>query len=445
MPTLLTTPPVTKIYFGTYNYSEAVIKSFPSATPLCKTEIIERTPQAMLQPIVDSHIHKPRKAGLVATYSTWAKRFANRYGLESMEEAFRLQMMGAPRIQSILTYLADVYGLEPEIAAVDAKIWDVMTGGFERYVEAVMDREGIVHAIMDLSIEVAEPEQVSQALDGLAPGRFSWTFNIVDMLHPQWAVSRSVKDVGELLGAISNQLHHLKKMGCRGLKNSMAYYRGLGISMVDEERADSAYKWLAKNKTEEYVESFPRPIPRYPIRDSHPHHLAYQDFVLRHIYIEAGKTGLPILIHVASALHPALTPINNDPRGLYSVLEDGEIMRAGTRFLILHGGYPLHREVATILSQHPNAYADTSFFSQYPAILEEMLTTFLQLAPHNKIMHGSDSNFFAEIMAYAANNMRRCLGRVLSRFESDWGWSSKHCRVVAESVLSKNAVNFFGL
>lgn len=361
-----------------------------------------------------------------------------------MEEAFRLQMMEAPRIHSVLTYLADVYGVEPEIGSVDLKVSDAMAGGFERYVEAVMERESIEHAVMDLSLEAEEPDQAPQALDGLPVGRFSWTFNIVGMLHPLWAVSRGVGEVGELEDAISHQLHRLKGMGCRGLKNSMAYYRGLGISMVDEERADSAYKWLASNRAE-YVESFPRPVPRYPTEEGRSHHLAYQDFVLRQIYIEAGKIGLPILIHVASTLHPALKPMNNDPSGLYSVLEDSEIMGAGTRFLILHGGYPLYREVAVILSQHPNAYADISFFSQYPAILEEMLTTFLQLAPSNKIMHGSDSNFFAEIMAYAAHNTRDCLGRVLSRFESDWGWSSKHCRIVAESVLSKNAMAFFGL
>ncbi|GBC69606.1 hypothetical protein HRbin01_01308 [archaeon HR01] len=399
----------------------------------------------MLSRIVDAHIHKPRNVGLVATYKTWARGFASRYGMESLEEAFTWQMMAAPRIRSILTYLAQVYNIEPDIDVVEAKISDIMAEGFEEYVRSVMDREGIGHAIMDLSLEVEEVEEVSQALDGLPSGRFSWTFNIVDMLHPSWAVSRGVRDIRELVDAISKQLIRLKEDGCRGLKNSMAYYRGLGISAVDEERADLAYRWLSKNKPYKYVDSFPRPIPKYPDGDANNHHLAYQDYILKHIYVEAGRLGLPILIHVASALHPALTPINNDPRGLYTVLEDREIIRAGTRFLILHGGYPLHREVATILSQHPNAYVDLSFFSQYPAILEEMLTTFLQLAPHTKIMHGSDSNFFAEIMAYAAYNVRRCLDRVLLRFENYWGWSSKHCRVVYESVLSRNAEAFFSL
>ena len=395
--------------------------------------------------IVDAHIHKPKNIGLVDTYNLWAKGFAASHGSDGMEMAYRRQIFEAPRVKSMLSYLAGVYGVEPSIDRIDEHVSNLMAAGFTEYVESVMDRERITHAVVDLSLEVSDPDQIADTLDDLPRGRFSWTYNIVDMLHPEWAVSMDVGDVGELVDVISIVLRRLRDMGCRGLKNTMAYYRRLGLSNIDEERAEIAYKWLLKNAPGKYVSSFPRKVQEYISQEGHSHHMAFQDFILRQIYIEAGKIGLPILIHVASALHPALTPINNDPRDLYTVFQDAGIVSAGTRFLILHGGYPLHREVATILSQNPNIYADTSFFSQYPAILEEMLTVFLQLAPYHKIMHGSDSNFFAEVMAYAAYNMRNSLGRILSRFEHDWGWSSRHCNNVAEAVLGGNASKFFSI
>ena len=395
--------------------------------------------------IVDAHIHKPKNIGLADTYRAWATGFAAAHGSRGVEEAYRQQLFESPRVQSMLSYLAGVYGVEPRIDRIDEHVSRLMAGGFDKYVEDVMDREGIIHAVVDLSIEVSDPEQIADALHNLPSGRFSWTYNIVDMLQPEWAISKGVRDVAELVDTISKVLRQLSGIGCRGLKNSMAYYRRLGLSTVNEDRAEIAYKWLSKNGPEKHVNSFPRKVPEYISNEGRSHHITYQDFILRQIYIEAGRMGMPILFHVASALHPALTPINNDPRDLYTVFQDAEIVCAGTRFLILHGGYPLHREVATILSQNPNVYADTSFFSQYPAILEEMLTVFLQLAPYYKIMHGSDSNFFAEVMAYAAYNMRNSLGRILTRFERDWGWSSRHCNTVAEAVLGGNASKFFSI
>ena len=154
---------------------------------------------------------------------------------------------------------------------------------------------------------------------------------------------------------------------------------------------------------------------------------------------------MPVLIHIASALHPALTPEYNNPIGLYSVLANEQIREAGTTFIILHTGYPLHHQVATILSQFPNVYADVSFFSQYPAILEEALRTFLQLAPPQKVMHGSDSNSMVEVMAYSAYNTKRILSKVLNDFTKDYEWTEAQCLSTARMVLSENAKRIFNI
>ncbi len=222
----------------------------------------------------------------------------------------------------------------------------------------------------------------------------------------------------------------------------MAYFRRLSLTVVSEDQGDQAFAWLLANKSGgERPVSHPAAIDEAAKRSSELQ--VYQDYVLRTLYSMAGRSSLVVHVHVASALNPALNPVNNDPTGLYSVVNDEQIRAAGTEFLILHTGFPLHNHVATLISQYPNVYADLSFFSQFPGILEEVLRTFLQLAPPHKLMHGSDSNLVAEVMAYSAHNTKKVLSKVLNDFVNDYGWTEEQCMNVARLVLSANAKRLF--
>jgi len=95
--------------------------------------------------------------------------------------------------------------------------------------------------------------------------------------------------------------------------------------------------------------------------------------------------------------------------------------------------------VAAFLSQFPNVYADVSFYSNFPGTLEEILRTFLGLAPSEKVMHGSDSGSVPETIGYCADNVRRTLSKVLSDYRAHYGWTDGDCERMARNVLSENA------
>jgi hypothetical protein len=56
-------------------------------------------------------------------------------------------------------------------------------------------------------------------------------------------------------------------------------------------------------------------------------------------------------------------------------------VRAGTRFVLIHTGYPSHQVVAAMIGQFSNVYTDVSFYSKYPGVLEEVYRALLALAP----------------------------------------------------------------
>jgi predicted TIM-barrel fold metal-dependent hydrolase len=161
------------------------------------------------------------------------------------------------------------------------------------------------------------------------------------------------------------------------------------------------------------------------------------------MFVKAGSLDRPIVIHTAVALHPALRPQLNDPRGMSSILADADVVRAGTRFLFIHTGYPSHDAMAAMASQFPSVSVDLSFFSHFPGVLEETLRTLLAIVPPHKIMHGSDSGSVPEDPAYCAHNLRVALARLLNDYRSSYGWSESDCSKIATAVMNENARRFF--
>ena len=96
-----------------------------------------------------------------------------------------------------------------------------------------------------------------------------------------------------------------------------------------------------------------------------------------------------------------------------------------------------------MISQFPNVFTDVSFYSKFPGTLEEILRTFLSLAPSEKVMHGSDSNNIPEETGYCASNTRRVLAKVLNDFIAYYGWSEKDCEKIARNVMTENARRVF--
>jgi hypothetical protein len=111
-----------------------------------------------------------------------------------------------------------------------------------------------------------------------------------------------------------------------------AYLRTLRIADVSETQAANLY---AKGRTAALA------------RDDY---LAVQDFLWRHILLEAGKITLPVHIHSSLGVPPFLRSLESVVRSLEDVLADPAFF--ATPIVLIHGGGPWH-EIAIYLALKP--------------------------------------------------------------------------------------------
>jgi predicted TIM-barrel fold metal-dependent hydrolase len=173
------------------------------------------------------------------------------------------------------------------------------------------------------------------------------------------------------------------------------------------------------------------------------HLQAYGDYLYKRIYLKAGELQRPIIIHTVVVLHPALRIDFNDPKPLYAVFMDPDVVRAGTQFILIHTGFPAHAEVAAMMSQFPNVYVDLSHISKYPGALEETLRVLMGVGPVAKIMYGSDSGSIPEETGYCVWNTRSVLARILNDYHRYYGWTQADVSDAAHQILSGTARRIF--
>ena len=95
--------------------------------------------------------------------------------------------------------------------------------------------------------------------------------------------------------------------------------------------------------------------------------------------------------------------------------------RAGTKFLLIHTGYPAHHIVSSLISQYPNVYVDLSHYSVDVSWLNAgILAEYLSLSSPNKVMHGTDTAH-PDVTAFGAHNTRVGLAKY-----AEWLYEVEH-------------------
>ncbi len=176
---------------------------------------------------------------------------------------------------------------------------------------------------------------------------------------------------------IDDALRRWQKQGAVAVKFFDAYLRTLRIADVPETRAAALY---AKGRTSALA------------RDEY---LALQDFLWRHILLEAGKIALPVHIHSSLGVPPFLRSLESDLRNLEDVLTDPRFF--ATPIVLIHGGFPWH-EIAAYLALKPNVWVDISarsFIDPVPDFAD-VLRTFLRFAPE-KVLFGTDAASYPSV------------------------------------------------
>jgi hypothetical protein len=182
------------------------------------------------------------------------------------------------------------------------------------------------------------------------------------------------EDLPGYLRFIDATLRSWQAEGAVAVKFWDAYLRTLRIADVPESRA-----------AELYARGRATPLSR-------DDYLALQDFLWRHVLLEAGRRKIPVHIHSSLGVPPFLRSLESDVRNLEDVLTDPRFF--GTSIVLIHGGGPFY-EHAAYLALKPNVWIDISSMSfLYPIPdFAAAIRKFLLFVPA-KVLFGTDvSNY----------------------------------------------------
>ncbi len=173
-----------------------------------------------------------------------------------------------------------------------------------------------------------------------------------------------------------------------------------------------------------------------------------QDFLFRYIAVECGRLGMPVHLHAMAGGGSYFSVSGVNPLLMEPLFNDPQLRK--TRFVLLHGGWPYVREIASML-QKPNVYLDISQQSMVmtPRTMAGWLREWLEWEPE-KVLFGTDAYPYSpelgwEEAAWIANrNARAALGIALSGMLADGEISRARAGELARMVLRGNAEALYG-
>ena len=185
-------------------------------------------------------------------------------------------------------------------------------------------------------------------------------------------ISQSPPDLVAYVKFVDDTLRRWQKQGAVGIKFWDAYLRTLRIADVQAPQATVLYE-----------KGLSTPLSR-------DEYLALQDYLWRHILLEAGKINLPVHIHSSLGIPPFLRTLESDVRNLEDVLADPAFFK--TQIVLIHGGAPWY-EIAGYLALKPNVWIDTSAMAFLRPIPDfaDILRQYLIYAPE-KVLFGTDAH-----------------------------------------------------
>ncbi len=231
---------------------------------------------------------------------------------------------------------------------------------------------------------------------------------------------------------VTPTLEHHRQGGALAEKFEAAYLRSLAFDKVDRAAAERVYAQFARKSAP--------PDAEYKL---------LQDFLFRYIAAECGRLGMAVHLHTMAGAGSYFNVQGANPLLLESVLNDPELRQ--TRFVMVHGGWPLTREITALLTK-PNAYLDYSAQDLLltAATLAAILREFLEFVPE-KVMFGTDAYPYLPEMGWeesgwmAARTGREALALALTAMMREGEISRARAGELARMVLRENARKLYGL
>ncbi|SPF33024.1 Amidohydrolase 2 [Candidatus Sulfopaludibacter sp. SbA4] len=262
-------------------------------------------------------------------------------------------------------------------------------------------------------------------------------FGLEDQLRGRYLQAVGMTAVPATLGdyltrVVTPTLERQKQGGAVAEKFEAAYLRSLAFDPVERATADRIYAQFAGK-------SAPSETDYKPL----------EDFLFRYIAAECGRLGMAVHLHTTAGAGGYFDVTGTNPLLLESVLNDPGLRK--TKFVMLHGGWPYIREIASLLTK-PNAWLD---FSQQsleltPPTLAKSLREWLEFVPE-KVMFATDAYPYSNEMGWeesgwvAARAGRQALAIALTGMMRDGEISRARASELARMVLRENAKRLYGI
>ena len=231
---------------------------------------------------------------------------------------------------------------------------------------------------------------------------------------------------------VSATLERQHAAGAVAIKFEAAYLRALDFDAADSAAAAATYARYAAAG-----------VP------THREYKTLEDYLVRFIARESGRLGMAVQIHSLNGFGGSYSAAGAAPHLLTSMLRDSSLR--ATRFVIIHGGWPLVDETLPLLNE-PNVYTDLSMMDQLaePVELAKAIRAWLTVRPE-KVMFGTDAfdagpqQAWEQVGWVAQRNARRALTDALSGMVRDTLISGQRARDIATMVLRGNAIAVYRL
>jgi len=222
----------------------------------------------------------------------------------------------------------------------------------------------------------------------------------------------------EYLAMIDRVIGEKKSAGCVCLKSALAYDRALDFGPQSKRSAERVFNKPPKNVAPEELKAF-------------------GNFIFDYICSLAAKYDLPIQNHTGLGKLPGSNPMN-----LIPMIE----RHPETKFVLFHGGYPWTEEIAALLHNYPNVYADLCWLPDIcTTAAEHLLHSLIEAArDSSRVTWGGDCWLVTESYAHTLA-IRHVLNKVLSEKVSAGYLTEERARRWAERVLYVNAKELYGI
>ena len=318
--------------------------------------------------------------------------------------------------------LARFFGVEPELDAVLEARNAAVTAGYTEYVAKLYEDAGLDTLIFDFGIPLP-------MLD-VATVRSELPVEVVPVFRIEPLIAELLKtDIGwaefqrryddTIADALTNQ-------GFKGVKSIIAYRTGLDVSPLSRtpdqglQALDAIRRGLGGGSMKK-------------LRD----HLLCRALEL------CMEHDVPMQIHTGMGDFEVNLVLCR-PGYLMDLLRFPAYR--GCRVLLVHTGYPYHREAAYMANVLPRVWCDLSEGIPFAGNAAwEILRGVLAMAPLTKICYGSDGYKVPEIMYTSAKLGKQAVASVLAELVSDGMLTQCDAESAAGLILSGNARELYRL